>query len=253
MDERDQRTEFAEGETGRGAGEPAAGGSEGAAHESSSASAETGGLEPAPGGGRDAETGAAGLAGSGDPVSIVDGTGLGDGEGVAGSGAETSGDGEEHEVDPRSVTLVRLIALPAILLGTGTPLAILSLLWLLGLLPGVVFLPLLLSIGPVGTLAAAFAWWFPAVSHRHLRYRVDPKGLRIRRGVFWRTTIWIPITRVQHTDVSQGPLQRQFELATLTVHTAGTANASIPLSGLEHGVATRLSDHLRPDRERDAR
>jgi membrane protein YdbS with pleckstrin-like domain len=241
MDERDQRTERAEGETGRGAGEPAAGGSEGAAHESSRASAGSGGLvEPAPAGGRDAETGAAASTGPGDPVSIVHGTGLGDGEGVAGSGDDGSCDGEEHAVDPRSVTLVRLIAVPAILLGTAMPLVILSLLWLLGLLPGVVFLPLLFSLGPVGTLAAAFAWWFPGASHRHLRYRVDPRGLRIRRGVFWRTTIWIPITRVQHTDVSQGPLQRQFELATLTVHTAGTANASIPLS-------------VRPDRERDAR
>ena len=101
-------------------------------------------------------------------------------------------------------------------------------------------------------MAVTIAYRFPAARHRHLSYRVDPSGLGIQRGVFWRKTIWIPITRVQHTDVSQGPLQRKYSLAKLTVHTAGTEGASIPLAGLEHGVAIRLSDHLRPDRKRDA-
>ena len=77
-------------------------------------------------------------------------------------------------------------------------------------------------------------------------------GLRIRRRVCWRQLIWLPTSRVQHTDVSQGPRQRRFGLATLTVHTAGTAGASISLAGLEHGIATRLNDHLRPDRATDA-
>ena len=87
--------------------------------------------------------------------------------------------------------------------------------------------------------------------HRRLRYRVDESGVRIRRGVLWRKVISIPTSRVQHTDVSQGPLQRRYELATLTVHTAGTQGASIALSGLEHGVAKRLRDHLLPDHESD--
>ena len=38
----------------------------------------------------------------------------------------------------------------------------------------------------------------------------------------------------------------------LTIHTAGTAGASISLAGLEHGIASRLSDHLRPARATDA-
>jgi membrane protein YdbS with pleckstrin-like domain len=83
-------------------------------------------------------------------------------------------------------------------------------------------------------------------------FAVDEGGLRIRRGVFWRKVIWIPITRVQHTDVSQGPVQRKLGLGTLTIHTAGTAGASISLAGLEHGIASRLSDHLRPARATDA-
>jgi membrane protein YdbS with pleckstrin-like domain len=161
-------------------------------------------------------------------------------------------DGEDHHVDPRSIRLVRLIALPLTLGIPVLPLAFLTLGWALGGIPLVVYLPLIATVLLLAGLAVTIAYRFPAARYRHLRYLVALDGLRIQRGVLWRKTIWIPITRVQHTDVSQGPLQRNYGLATLTVHTAGTEGASIPLSGLEHGVATRLSEHLRPERARDA-
>ena len=59
----------------------------------------------------------------------------------------------------------------------------------------------------------------------------------------------MPLARVQHTDVSQGPFQRQFELGTVTVHTAGTQNASVALSGLTHSVALQLRDQLIAQRD----
>ena len=161
-------------------------------------------------------------------------------------------DGRDHPVDPRSIRVARLITMPLTLGIPLLPLAFITLGWALSGIPTVVYLPLVAAVLVLAGLAVSIAYRFPAIRHRHLHYRVDPDGLRIQRGVFWRKTIWIPITRVQHTDVSQGPLQRKYGLATLTVHTAGTEGASIPLPGLEHGVATRLSEHLRPDRERDA-
>jgi membrane protein YdbS with pleckstrin-like domain len=39
-------------------------------------------------------------------------------------------------------------------------------------------------------------------------------------------------------------VQRKFELATLIVHTAGTENASVILSGLPHGAALQIRDYL---------
>jgi len=54
----------------------------------------------------------------------------------------------------------------------------------------------------------------------------------------------VPRSRIQHTDVSQGPLQRPFGLATLTVHTAGTQFAAVPLSGLAKEVAEAIRDQL---------
>lgn len=160
--------------------------------------------------------------------------------------------GEEQPVDPRSVKVARIVAIPLIL-GIGLlPLTITTIGWAVGGIPSVVYLPLFLGLLLVYALLLLFAYKWPAVRHERLRYLVDEGGLRIRRGVFWRKVIWIPISRVQHTDVSQGPLQRKFELATLTVHTAGTSGASISLEGLEHTVARRLCDQLRPERKQDA-
>jgi membrane protein YdbS with pleckstrin-like domain len=156
-------------------------------------------------------------------------------------------DGEEHHVDPRSVKVARIIGVPFTLLIGMVPLVFITIGWAMGGIPTPVYLPLLGGLLLLLTLVVLLTYKLPAVRHKRLRYLVDVGGLRIRRGIFWRKVIWIPISRVQHTDVSQGPVQRSFELATLTVHTAGTAGASISLEGLEHGIAKRLADHLRPD------
>jgi len=161
-------------------------------------------------------------------------------------------DGEEHPVDPRTVRVARIIGFSVVLPISMAPLILFTIGWAVGGIPAPVYLAILgvwlLLLASI--LLLAYRW--PAARHRHLRYLVEEDGLCIRRGVLWRKVIWIPITRVQHTDVSQGPLQRKLGLGTLTVHTAGTAGASISLAGLEHGIASRLSQHLRPARATDA-
>ena len=161
-------------------------------------------------------------------------------------------DGEEHPVDPRSVKVARVIGLTVTSLIAIAPLIVITFGWAVGGIPNAVYLALLGGWLVLLAAALSFAYSWPAARHKRLRYLVDNGGLRIRRGVFWRTVIWIPISRVQHTDFTQGPVQRRFHLATLTVHTAGTAGASISLAGLEQTVAARLCDHLRPDRATDA-
>ncbi len=106
----------------------------------------------------------------------------------------------------------------------------------------------------IGLAAAAGGWlvfsgllaWhaqaWPEIAYRHASYKVDGQGIEIRRGVFWRTIINIPRSRVQHTDVSQGPLERTHELGTLVVYTAGTDHARVDLPGLAHARALRIRD-----------
>jgi membrane protein YdbS with pleckstrin-like domain len=109
----------------------------------------------------------------------------------------------------------------------------------------------LLALGVGGPLAWLSHRW-PEIAYRHTFYRIDPHGIEIRRGVFWRHTVNVPKSRVQHTDVSQGPLQRTYALGTLVIYTAGTEHAKVELSGLSHARAMRIRDHLLPSGGDDA-
>jgi len=153
-------------------------------------------------------------------------------------------DERERQLDPRSVTVNRLSG--------GIAMSILAVMGFIATLIVLLansFGPLwaLLLFGGWGALCiamGAFVLVWPAVRYRHTFYRVSNRGIRIRRGVLWRSVHEVPRSRIQHTDVSQGPIERLFDLATLVIYTAGTEHASISLSGLPHESAMRIRDHL---------
>jgi membrane protein YdbS with pleckstrin-like domain len=100
-------------------------------------------------------------------------------------------------------------------------------------------------------LVLGAARW-PALAYRHTRYIVSPQGIEIRRGVIWRSVTNVPRSRVQHTDVTQGPIMRRHNLATLVMHTAGTQYAIVSLPGLSYDAAIRLRDFLIRGSDADA-
>jgi uncharacterized protein len=104
---------------------------------------------------------------------------------------------------------------------------------------------------PLAAVAVAFVigvtWltqWWPAVAYRHASYRLGDRALEIRRGVLWRRVIDVPRSRIQHSDVSQGPFERLHGLGTLGIYTAGTRHALVRLRGLDHGRALAIREHL---------
>jgi len=67
--------------------------------------------------------------------------------------------------------------------------------------------------------------------------------LYITHGVLFRTLIAVPYGRMQLVEVGSGPLERAFNLATVTMRTASPeTGASIP--GLDPTEAARLRDRL---------
>lgn len=115
--------------------------------------------------------------------------------------------------------------------------------WILSRGMALVWIPLTIGI-------AALSYRWPAIEHRHSRYRVDEELIQIEHGVFWRSSIAVPRSRVQHLDVAQGPLQRRHGLATLFIYTAGTEYSQVSLPGLSHEVAQSLRDALLPRESR---
>ena len=67
--------------------------------------------------------------------------------------------------------------------------------------------------------------------------------LLVRRGLMVRRLSVVPYGRMQFVDVTAGPIERSFGLATVRLHTAAAAtDARIP--GLEAAEAARLRDQL---------
>lgn len=161
--------------------------------------------------------------------------------------------GEAHALDPRSIQVQRIagwiftaVVAAGSLVGLGIGLFTGDDMpnWLRRVLP---FLWLAVIV-----LMAWHAYWWPAIEYRHTSYRLDAQGIEIRRGVYWREVTNVPRSRVQHTDVSQGPLERRYGLGTLVIYTAGTDHAKVALGGLEHGVALRIREQLLPTGDADA-
>ena len=156
-------------------------------------------------------------------------------------------------LDPRSIQVDRIagwILTASVALGSfvGVGIAILVADSMSGWLRVLLALLWIVSIALLGL--HTHRW--PVRAFQHTFYRVNEDGIEIRRGVYWRVTINVPRSRVQHTDVSQGPVQRRYGLATLVVYTAGTDYARIDLPGLDHAVALRLRERLLPSGEADA-
>jgi hypothetical protein len=101
-------------------------------------------------------------------------------------------------------------------------------------------------------LLAWLAHRYPELKYRHTTWRIDDVGLTIRTGVVWRAEISVARSRVQHIDVSQGPMERRFGLATLSIYTAGTQHSQVSLDGLESGAARAVRDGLLPASDVDA-
>jgi membrane protein YdbS with pleckstrin-like domain len=149
------------------------------------------------------------------------------------------------QLDPRHVTHGRMVG--AVSTGIIAMVSSMALAIVFLVADGLAPAGRLLCAGAVVLVIAAsgaLAWSWPAAVHAHTTYRHGVDGLEIRRGVWWRRVSHVPRSRIQHTDVSQGPLERRFGLATLRVFTAGTANAEVALTGLAHETATAIRDQL---------
>lgn len=75
--------------------------------------------------------------------------------------------------------------------------------------------------------------------------------IRIVRGLLFHVDTIVPFGRIQHIDVDQGPIQRRYSLATLTLHTAGNHNSQVSLPGLLHEDAIAMREEIRAHIRRD--
>jgi uncharacterized protein len=107
--------------------------------------------------------------------------------------------------------------------------------------------PLPTGLFPIPALAIA-GWLIvvvPARRYRRWGYQFGEDRLRVVHGFLFHHDTVVPLGRIQHIDVHQGPLMRKWGLAQLTVHTAGTHGSSVSLPGLRLTEAEAMREAIR--------
>ena len=140
-----------------------------------------------------------------------------------------------QQVDPRTVSVWRWQALIVAAIGL-VPVAIVA----TKLSSAASIAALLFYVA----LTIWFAWLYPSAYYRALSFGIDVQGVTIERGLWWRSRLALPRIRVQHSDVSQGPLQRRYGVATLKLYTAGSRYNKVELPGLTHEDAVSIREAL---------
>ena len=93
--------------------------------------------------------------------------------------------------------------------------------------------------------------WIPAF-YKSLEYVINSDSVKATAGVFWRKNVTIPYTKVTNLDITQGPLERMFDIGTIHVQTAGAggqeaAKAELKLVGMREldGLKDTIMEQIR--------
>lgn len=113
-------------------------------------------------------------------------------------------------------------------------------------------LPTGVIIGAVMLVALVLIIRIPSRRYNARGYQISADRLRVVRGLLFRSDTVVPFSRVQHIDVEQGPIERFFGIATLTLHTAGNHNASVTLPGLGEPLAREMREDIRAHIRRES-
>jgi len=95
---------------------------------------------------------------------------------------------------------------------------------------------------------------YPKIEYKQWRYMITKDKIEFSEGIYYITTTIVPIVRVQHIKVNQGPINRMYKLADLHIYTAGGSHR-IPNIEVEKAeeISSYLKDKIREKVEQNDR
>ncbi|TCZ80156.1 hypothetical protein E0485_04720 [Paenibacillus albiflavus] len=100
---------------------------------------------------------------------------------------------------------------------------------------------------PVWIVPIAIAWTvlsipfeiyiFPLMHYETWRYQIHEEEIELKHGFIFRKHTTIPMVKIQHIDVSQGPILKRYGLATIKLSTAA---GSIEIPSLAEDIAEEM-------------
>lgn len=98
---------------------------------------------------------------------------------------------------------------------------------------------MLLTWLPVVFWALLALFWVPRRYH-YTGYLLREHDIHLRTGALWRQTTSVTLNRVQHIEISQGPLERSLGCCRLLIYTAGGAGQDLSIPGLDTDSAEQI-------------
>lgn len=99
-----------------------------------------------------------------------------------------------------------------------------------------------LGVGILILLLLLNTFLYPFIEYKQWKYLITDDKVDFSEGIFFLTRTVIPIVRIQHIKVHQGPINRKFNLADIEIVTAG---GSHKIPNIELSKAEEISDYLK--------
>ncbi len=99
--------------------------------------------------------------------------------------------------------------------------------------------------GTVVVLGGIYAFLWPQLLYKSWGFSIRSEEIYIEHGVLNHIRTIVPLRRIQHLDVSQDLLEREFSLGRLVVHTAGSRSSDVVIPGLNLKEAERIRDQVK--------
>jgi len=96
----------------------------------------------------------------------------------------------------------------------------------------------------LASLRITWSYYRTVKSFPHKAYALREKDIIYKSGWLWRHMVTAPFNRVQHIQIDQGVLERQFNLSKLKIFTAGGSSSDITIPGLRPEQAAKLKQFI---------
>lgn len=101
------------------------------------------------------------------------------------------------------------------------------------------------SVLPAVLLVVLLVWGWVVIGHnaRNWGYAERDEDLYVKHGALFKELIAVPYGRMQYVDITAGPVEQMYGIATVHLHTA-SPKTSARIPGLPKDDAARLRDRL---------
>jgi membrane protein YdbS with pleckstrin-like domain len=80
--------------------------------------------------------------------------------------------------------------------------------------------------------------------YQYTAFAATEVAVMLRQGALWRSQRGVPLNRIQHVEIKEGWLERQFGICQLCIYTAGSGAVDIRIPGLPPSIAEPLKLQL---------